>query len=93
MSKIRLGKAEKLLVIRWANGHCEYCFSPANISVSPFTVEHIVPVIAGGETILDNLAFACAGCNGYKYDKTKGIDLVTGKMAPLYHPRQHEFNS
>ena len=92
MSKTRLGKGQKATVIKRAGGHCEYCYSPANISVSPFTIEHIVPVIVGGQTTLDNLAFACAGCNGYKYDKTEGIDPATGKLAPLYHPRQHQWS-
>jgi hypothetical protein len=91
MSRIRLSKAQKLTVIKRANGHCEYCCSPANVSVSPFTIEHIVPIIAGGQTVLENLAFACGGCNGYKYDKTEGIDPATGEFTSLYHPRQYNW--
>lgn len=43
----------------------------------------------GGATTLENLALACSGCNGHKYDKREGYDSVSEQMVELYHPRQH----
>jgi 5-methylcytosine-specific restriction endonuclease McrA len=44
-----LNKLKELLFGR-ANGLCEYCKSPANISSQPFVIEHIIPKSKGGET-------------------------------------------
>jgi hypothetical protein len=52
-------------------------------------VEHIVPRILGGTDDLDNLAFACRGCNNIKFVKTSAIDPETQLNTPLFHPRQH----
>jgi len=56
--------------------------------MQPFSVEHIIPRQAGGETTLDNLALACQGCNGHKYVKTEGVGPVSGELVPLFHPRR-----
>ncbi len=47
----------------------------------------------GGETELANLALACGGCNSYKSSKVNGIDSVTEKVVPLYHPRQQQWET
>ena len=46
-------KLKELLFGR-ANGLCEYCKSPANISSQPFVIEHIIPKSKGGETTENN---------------------------------------
>jgi hypothetical protein len=51
-----------------------------------------IPRAAGGTNHLDNLAFACPGCNGQKFTATEAIDPVSGELVPLYHPRQDEWN-
>jgi hypothetical protein len=55
--------------------------------MQPFSVEHIVPISQSGETVLENLALACQGCNNHKYDRTSGQDPIGDNIAPLYHPR------
>lgn len=78
-----------------AHDLCEYCQSPAFYSIQPFVIEHIVPLSRNGETVLENLAYACGGCNGHKYNKTEGLDAVNTLMVPLFQPRkeswQHHF--
>ena len=81
----------KQAIIERALGCCEYCRSQARFSTQAFSVEHIVPVSCGGETILDNLALACQGCNNHKYNKTKGRNPVNGEMVSLYNPRQQRW--
>ena len=39
----------------------------------PLEVEHILPMIAGGETTEDNLCLACPRCNRYKGTLTRNI--------------------
>lgn len=75
-------------VARRARGHCEYCRSPVKYGVQSFECEHIVPVSQGGQTILDNLAYACGGCNRIKSARTEAADPDSGKITPLFHPRQ-----
>ena len=74
-------------VIQRANGCCEYCFSPAQYSPEVFEVEHIIPVSAGGQTTLDNLALACPACNRYKGKRQLVTDPVSGHLVSLYNPR------
>lgn len=74
-------------VIQRANGCCEYCFSPAQYSPEVFEVEHIVPVSAGGQTTLGNLALACPACNRYKGNRQSAIDRETGRLVPIFNPR------
>jgi hypothetical protein len=66
---------------------CEYCLAQANISADSFVMEHIIPVIKGGATHIDNLAHSCQRCNNHKFTVTHALDEVTGTTAPLYNPR------
>jgi 5-methylcytosine-specific restriction endonuclease McrA len=56
-----------------------------------FSIDHIIPVDQGGETIEENLALSCQGCNNHKYTKTEGYDMITHRMVSLYHPRRHHW--
>ena len=85
--------AVKQAVIERANGLCEYCKSPADYSPQPFSIEHIFPISAGGGSDLDNLAYACQGCNNHKYTKTKGIDSLGNVEVALFHPRHDEWTT
>ena len=55
-------------------------------------MEHIVSVARGGSNALDNLALACSGCNGHKYDKAEALDPTTKQIVLLFHPRRQEWN-
>lgn len=70
-----------------ACGYCEYCRCPEQYATQSFTVEHIKPKHAGGETVVENLALSCYGCNSHKHSKIKGLDLETRKKIALYNPR------
>ncbi len=75
-----------------AGGFCEYCRSPDSFASDVFEAEHIFPQSLGGLTAMDNLAWACGGCNLFKSNKTQGLDTDSGKLAPLFHPRKDEWN-
>lgn len=77
----------RIVAIR-ARGYCEYCRCSEQYTTESFTVEHIKPKNAGGETAVENLAWSCSGCNGHKHAKIKGLDLETREKIALYNPRQ-----
>jgi hypothetical protein len=85
----RISPQQKDLVAARANYCCEYCLSQVAYCPDPFSVDHIVPRAASGANDADNLAFACLGCNNRKFTSTTALDLVTGAVVSLYHPRQH----
>lgn len=74
-------------VVRRAGSRCEYCRLPTEGQVATFPIDHIVPRSEGGATELANLALACPNCNGHKWAHRGGVDLVTGKPAPIFNPR------
>ncbi len=41
---------------------------------------------------MENLALACQGCNNHKYNRTEGVDPVSRKNVPLYHPRKQRWS-
>jgi hypothetical protein len=88
MPSERVPAAIKQVVSARAKSYCEYCRSSEQFATQSFTVEHIQPRHAGGKTTLDNLAWACFGCNGHKHTKTHDTDPETGETVALFHPRQ-----
>jgi len=79
------------LVMERARGLCEYCLSYATYSIQPFVIEHVTPRSRGGGTTIDNLAYACGGCNGHKYNKTKALDPIDGALVALFNPRKDKW--
>ncbi|MDX2077514.1 MAG: HNH endonuclease [bacterium] len=75
-----------------ANGLCEYCLS-AQRMIIVLEIDHILPLSRGGKTELDNLCAVCRPCNGYKRQSIDGLDPETGQKAPLYNPRQDDWNT
>lgn len=89
MARRYVTAAEKRQITERADRRCEYCQSPLDYSPQSFDIEHILPVVLGGETTIENLALACGGCNSCKYTKIEALDSVDDVTVPLYHPRQH----
>jgi hypothetical protein len=87
MAKSYISATLKSLVINRSQGFCEYCKCPADFSTEPFSIEHILPRAKNGLNELNNLAYACIGCNIYKSDKTEFIDVVSMEIAPLFNRR------
>lgn len=57
-----------------------------------FHIEHIVPRSRGGETVLENLAWACPTCNLHKSDRIDIPDPQTGQIVALFNPRTERWN-
>jgi 5-methylcytosine-specific restriction endonuclease McrA len=56
-----------------ALGCCEYCMSQEKYASQSFSIEHIFPVVLGGETDFENLSLACQGCNNFKFTKVSAL--------------------
>jgi hypothetical protein len=72
-----------------ANYLCEYCHTNERWQYVRFTVDHLIPVLEGGEDSFENLALACFHCNRRKSDKQTVLDQETGQFVPLFNPRHH----
>jgi hypothetical protein len=92
MPEGRRGNSLREEVRSRARGCCEYCRSQERFATHAFSVEHILPLQAGGGDDQANLALACQGCNNHKYTKTESLDPATGTLVPLFHPRRQRWN-
>lgn len=75
-----------------AGNRCEYCGLSQEGQEATFHIDHIHPVSLGGDTLLDNLAFACVSCSLRKGARIEARDPETGVVAPLFHPRLDSWN-
>lgn len=92
MSEKHVPERARQKVIDRARGCCEYCRSQMHYSPDPFSVEHVLPRSRGGGNALSNLALSCQGCNNLKFTSIDALYPIWGVMAPLYHPRQHQWS-
>ncbi len=79
------------LVWQRAGGCCEYCRMPQEFDDTTFEIDHIIAVCHGGPTRADNLCLACFSCNHFKGPNLSGIDPLSRKIVPLFHPRRHKW--
>lgn len=91
MPKIYVSANKQRIVIERAQARCEYCQSRADYATETFAIDHIVPTSRGGSNEIDNLALACSGCNGRKYNKQEAPDPATEGLAFLFNPRQQKW--
>jgi hypothetical protein len=83
----RVSRALRAEVRERADGHCEYCGMPDDITLLAHEPDHIIAVQHGGTTTSDNLAYTCHQCNRYKGPNLASIDPQTGDRAFLFNPR------
>lgn len=87
-----VSKKKRNEIEKRANGLCEYCKLPHNLSSSLFAIEHILPISKGGTDETNNLALACQACNNSKYNKTEAFDILSQKTTPLFNPRKNSWS-
>ena len=88
MSGQWISAALRAAVRERANGRCEYCRVHEDDVLAPHEPDHIIAEQHGGETLEENLAFACYHCNRLKGANLASIDPVTGQRVFLFHPRR-----
>jgi len=90
--RYKLSVEVRATIRRRAGGLCEHCHAAEAWQYVEFTVDHVVPVAAGGDSSLGNLALVCFACNRRKWDRCTGQDPATGGVERLFHPRKDEWN-
>jgi hypothetical protein len=70
-----------------SRNRCGYCLSPQHLVMARLQIEHIIPLVEGGNDDEQNLWLACPICNGHKADKMTGVDPETRETVPLFNPR------
>lgn len=85
MSHIPVGL--RRLVLQRAAGCCEYCRLSQQGQEASFHIDHIIPVAAGGQTVVRNLALACVSCSLRKAARQTALDPQTGREVALFNPR------
>jgi hypothetical protein len=76
-----------------AGNCCEYCRLPEGSTKFGHVLDHIVARQHGGETSFENLALCCGNCNQFKGPNIAGLDPLTGKLTPLFHPRRNRWHN
>jgi hypothetical protein len=79
-------KLRRVVTARACN-RCEYCGLSAEGQAATFHMDHIVPQVAGGLTIPENLALACIHCSLRKGARRTASVPLSGATVPLFHPR------
>ena len=92
MAETYIPVAVQRLILSESKGFCEYCWSSSRFSPSSFHFDHILPVSKDGQSIFDNIARSCAGCNGLKQDKIESFDPLTRQSYRLYNPRKDNWS-
>jgi hypothetical protein len=82
-----MDEALRRLVRDRAGDICEYCRLPQQFDVLPFVLDHIIALKHHGPTSPENLALGCYNDNAHKGPNIAGLDLVTGELTRLFHPR------
>jgi HNH endonuclease len=75
-------------VMKRAANCCEYCGLAQTGQEATSHVDHIVPVVAGGQSTPENLALACVSCSLRKGARLVTVDPHTGEEIVLFDPRR-----
>jgi len=86
-----IGDALRRLVAGRAFYRCEYCLLSEDDSFTPHQVDHVISRKHGGLSVESNLAFACLRCKTWKGTDIASVETVTGRLTPLYHPRNQRW--
>lgn len=78
-------------VVHRALFRCEYCLLHEDDAAFRHEVDHIVSRQHGGETIAENLAYACMVCNRYKGSNIASVSPA-GDLVRLFNPRVDRWN-
>lgn len=75
------------LIVERAGNRCEYCSLSQIGQSAKFHIDHVIPIVEGGQSTEDNLALACVACSLHKAARLKAVDPDTEEQAFIYNPR------
>lgn len=71
---------------------CEYCLVHEEDVYHGCEVDHVRSVKHGGQTLTENLAFACFHCNRHKGTDLGSVSARSGVLVRFYNPRTDRWN-
>jgi hypothetical protein len=83
---LRVDPELRAAVARRADFRCEYCLIHEDDAAFSHEVDHVISRQHGGETTMDNLAYACLICNRFKGPNVSSVN-ASGAVVPLFNPR------
>ncbi len=92
MTAASISATLRQFIFERASERCEYCLYPQELSLLSFEIEHIISGKHGGESNIENLAFACPFCNRYKGTDLGSLDPETEDLTPFYNPRKQKWS-
>jgi hypothetical protein len=94
MAKAAIAPGLRAAVIERACKRCEYCQRPDSQELNTYAheVDHVTARKHGGQTKVENLAYACFDCNRHKGTDLSSIDPHTGNIVHLFNPRTHQWS-
>ena len=92
MSPTYVSAALRRRVRERARTRCEYCLLAEDDAFFSHEPDHVIARKHGGETSLQNLAWACFDCNRFKGSDIASLDPLTSDLVPLYNPRSQPWD-
>jgi HNH endonuclease len=93
MTRKRIPQSLRQRIVTESRNQCAYCHTLTAITGARLVLDHIIPEVAGGSTIWENLCVACHSCNEFKGAQVESNDPLTGQRVPLFHPRRQLWNA
>ena len=90
MNKAYIPKNLRNEVEQLANHRCEYCLTPAIVTVYSLQVDHNIPEKQGGPTLTGNLTLSCRPCNVCKGYTVVRCDYKTDSTVWLFYSRKQK---
>ncbi len=81
------------LVIQRSGDRCEYCGISQLGQVATFHIDHVIPVVAGGETSAENLALACVSCSLRKGARQELVDVESGECVAFFGVAEFKYEA
>ena len=75
-----------------ADFRCGYCLTSERLTGIRLTLDHIIPIAAGGRTTENNLWVASRPCNEFKGVQTHAQDPDSNKRVHLSNPRFQQWH-
>jgi hypothetical protein len=91
MTRTRIPRPLRQRVVAEFRNQCAYCHTLTCVTGTRLVIDHIVPEVAGGQTVRENLCLACHSCNEFKGAQVEAQDPLTGQIVPLFHPRWQQW--
>lgn len=92
MPRPKLSDSTQQQVRHRARGLCEYCHANERWQYVQFTIDHVIPLSAGGSSDPSNLALACFHCNRRKFNRSDSLDPQTDIAVALFDPRRDRWS-